>query len=204
MTGSRLSDALAEAGGLPDAGRILVLRPRADSDLSGLPRDRTVVVTGFRPDHDASAERGYCGCRSPRRDVRGSGRFRAARQGLGPRAGRRGGGPGFARRSGLGGRAKDRRRRCAVPRLPHTDRGDGGVVQVAWPGLRLRRAGGAVFAGWAARLAEPVPGFFTLPGVFSADGVDPGSALLAAHLPLDLPGKGADMGPGGASCPPKC
>jgi 16S rRNA (guanine1207-N2)-methyltransferase len=34
------------------------------------------------------------------------------------------------------------------------------------------------------------------PGVFSWDRIDPGSALLAAHLPADLQGRGADLGAG--------
>ncbi len=39
------------------------------------------------------------------------------------------------------------------------------------------------------------PGFVTRPGVFSADGPDPGSVLLGAHLP-PLSGEGADFGAG--------
>ncbi len=49
---------------------------------------------------------------------------------------------------------------------------------------------------WAAapRLIEG--GFTTLPGVFSADAVDAGSALLAAHLPPRLPTRIVDLGAG--------
>lgn len=39
-------------------------------------------------------------------------------------------------------------------------------------------------------------GFVTLPGIFSADGIDPGSAFLAAHLPSHLRGRVADLGAG--------
>ncbi len=45
-----------------------------------------------------------------------------------------------------------------------------------------------------APVAKPF-GFHTAPGVFSADGVDPGSAFLADHLP-DLKGEIADLGAG--------
>lgn len=38
--------------------------------------------------------------------------------------------------------------------------------------------------------------FRTMAGIFSADGVDPGSALLAAALPAGLKGTGADLGAG--------
>ena len=50
------------------------------------------------------------------------------------------------------------------------------------------------------RLAQPrqIPGtdFTTVPGVFSADHIDPGSALLARHLPPSLRGEVADLGAG--------
>ena len=49
---------------------------------------------------------------------------------------------------------------------------------------------------WRARLQQAAPGFATLPGVFSADGVDPGSALLASHLPPRLPTRLVDLGAG--------
>ncbi len=38
--------------------------------------------------------------------------------------------------------------------------------------------------------------FLSRPGVFAWDHVDPASALLAAHLPADLAGHGADLGAG--------
>ena len=56
---------------------------------------------------------------------------------------------------------------------------------------------GREFADWAE--GDPVEiegGFVTAPGVFSADGIDPGSALLAAHLPAKLGSRLADLGAG--------
>ncbi|PWR01619.1 MFS transporter [Meridianimarinicoccus roseus] len=48
-----------------------------------------------------------------------------------------------------------------------------------------------------ARPAAALPdGFVTGPGVFSADGPDPGSAALAAALPARLPARIADLGAG--------
>lgn len=38
--------------------------------------------------------------------------------------------------------------------------------------------------------------FLSRPGLFAWDRIDPGSALLAAHLPSDLKGQGADLGAG--------
>lgn len=49
---------------------------------------------------------------------------------------------------------------------------------------------------WAARPHQAAPGFTTLPGVFSADGIDPGSAMLAAALPDRLPTRMVDLGAG--------
>jgi 16S rRNA (guanine1207-N2)-methyltransferase len=50
------------------------------------------------------------------------------------------------------------------------------------------------------RLSEPrfIPdtAFTVVPGVFSADHIDPGSALLAQHLPPSLRGEVADLGAG--------
>ncbi|WP_225768606.1 class I SAM-dependent methyltransferase [Inquilinus sp. Marseille-Q2685] len=57
----------------------------------------------------------------------------------------------------------------------------------------------ALQAEWKA-LDEPRPvadgRFLSRPGLFAWDRIDPGSALLAAHLPPDLKGQGADLGAG--------
>ncbi|GAA5128908.1 class I SAM-dependent methyltransferase [Luteolibacter yonseiensis] len=55
----------------------------------------------------------------------------------------------------------------------------------------------AVFNEWRA-LSEPreVSGFTVVPGIFSSDHIDPGSQLLADHLPAHLRGKVADLGAG--------
>ncbi|AUH34267.1 class I SAM-dependent methyltransferase [Paracoccus tegillarcae] len=49
---------------------------------------------------------------------------------------------------------------------------------------------------WAAQPHTVDGGFVTVPGVFSADGVDPGSALLVRHLPKRLPTRMVDLGAG--------
>lgn len=71
-------------------------------------------------------------------------------------------------------------------------------ARVFW--LRAQSAApGPVAAGWLAA-AAPCPvgdtGLVARAGCFSPDHVDPGSALLAAHLPADLAGIGADLGAG--------
>ncbi len=58
---------------------------------------------------------------------------------------------------------------------------------------------GSLLSAWR-DLAEPqkIPetSFMTQPGVFSAKHIDPGSLLLAAHLPVSLRGNIADLGAG--------
>ena len=58
MRSARLSLAL-ETGAieLPETGQVAVYRPHAGEDLSALPRDRVVVLTGFKPDQDLFATR---------------------------------------------------------------------------------------------------------------------------------------------------
>ncbi len=196
MAISRLSLALDQAGGLPVAGKVLVLRPSADTDLGDLPRDRLQIVTGFRPDHDHFLQAGFAVADQP------AGPFAAAIL--------------FAPRARALGRALVAQAVAGVgPGAPiwidgqKTDGIDSLMRDIAGRaavGLSLSKSHGrcfhltapdpALLADWLP-VARPVaPGFVTLPGVFSADGIDPGSALLAAHLPQDIKGKGADLGAG--------
>lgn len=57
-------------------------------------------------------------------------------------------------------------------------------------------AGDWLPADWAARPAEVAGGFVTLPGVFSADGPDAGSVMLAEALPARLPTRVVELGAG--------
>jgi 16S rRNA (guanine1207-N2)-methyltransferase len=52
------------------------------------------------------------------------------------------------------------------------------------------------FDDWGAQVKQVAPGFETLPGVFSADGIDPASKLLADHLPKKLGKHVVDLGGG--------
>jgi 16S rRNA (guanine1207-N2)-methyltransferase len=69
--------------------------------------------------------------------------------------------------------------------------------RVFW--VRAGAGDAALRTEWAA-LDEPRPvadgRFLSRPGLFAWDRVDPGSALLAAHLPVELKGQGADLGAG--------
>ncbi|MDE2913644.1 MAG: methyltransferase [Paracoccaceae bacterium] len=67
--------------------------------------------------------------------------------------------------------------------------------RVLW--LTRRESGSSAFDAWQQQLV-PSPnaaGFQSVPGLFSADDVDPGSALLARNLP-PLRGTGIDLGAG--------
>ncbi|WP_209835339.1 class I SAM-dependent methyltransferase [Ruegeria sp. HKCCE3926] len=52
------------------------------------------------------------------------------------------------------------------------------------------------FADWAAPKTQIVDGYHTAPGVFSADGIDPASAMLLNALPAKLGPRVADLGAG--------
>lgn len=182
---------------LPPQGRIAILRPRIGDELSDLPRDRLLVATGFRPDHDWFAARGYAA--APRAIPQAAGDFTAAIVCL-PRAKALAramlaeastlvakGGPVVVdgqKTDGIDAVLKDLRARVDLSE----------TLSKAHGKLAVFPAGPAL-ADWAAQPSQ-VDGFTTLPGVFSADGIDRGSALLAAALPADLKGRVADFGAG--------
>ncbi len=191
MSAERLSLALASGALSLPHGRILLMRPPADLSLDGLPAT-IVAEQGFRPDHDALAARGI--------DVtpHAVGAFDAAVV--------------FVARSkaltlDLVSRA------CA--RLPEGatvvidgQKGDGvdSILRQCRKafdvGEAFSKSHGKTFSfparpapdGWASAPTR-VDGFMTCAGIFSADGVDPGSALLAQHVG-GLSGRVCDLGAG--------
>jgi 16S rRNA (guanine1207-N2)-methyltransferase len=196
MNQSRLSLAIGQAGGMPAAARIVLFRPPLDADLNVFADADVVVVTGFFPDQQAFAAQGL------KVAQRAEGAFDAAVV--------------FMPRAKALARAMVKEAAAAVvaggPVWVDGQKNDG--VETLLKDLRARLPVGESFAkahgkafmfvasrevdlsDWAAVDHRPIAGFVTRPGVFSADGVDPGSALLAAHLPDDLAGKGADLGAG--------
>lgn len=195
MSGDRLALAIGP-GDLPADGQVLVLGPSASTDLSALPRERVVIEQPMRPDHDAWAARGYAVM------AHAEGRYAAAvvlaqrardasRAAVARAAALvEGGGPIWidgAKTDGIDSLLKDIRAQVGLS--PAQAKAHGKIAS-------FLSAGAESFADWQARDLTPVEGFVTRPGVFSADGVDRGSALLAAALPQDLKGKGADLGAG--------
>ncbi|NUB44707.1 class I SAM-dependent methyltransferase [Fertoebacter nigrum] len=200
MRSSRLTLAL-ETGAvvLPGDGPLAIFRPHIGDDLSMFPQDRVRVVQGFKPDHDHFAAQGYAVA------VAGAGPYAAAMVCL-PRA-----------------KAEARALLAAAaaqvapggPVIVDGQKTDG--VDAVYKELRalrpvseaLSKAHGRLFtfaAGpdvsgpgledWAAQPTTIDGGFQTLPGVFSADGPDRGSVLLAQALPDRIPGHVVDLGAG--------
>lgn len=179
----------------PPDGRIAVFRPRAEADLSALPKDRVQVIQGFRPDHDAWAGQGYA------TTAEAEGQFAAAIVMI-PRAREETrallaeamsrlpeGAPVVIdgqKTDGVDALVRELRGQVALSHALAKAHGKIAVFPSPGPGA---------FADWAARPGD-AGGFRTAPGVFSAGGVDRGSALLADALPAKMTGRIADLGAG--------
>lgn len=191
MRSARLSLAL-ETGALtlPDAGMIAVYRPRLGDDLSALPGDRVVVLTGFKPDHDHFAAR-YAVAPAvpyaaaivclPRSREAGRALIAQAAAEVAP-------GGWIAvdgqKTDGIDTALKDLRGRVELSESLSKAHGKLASFQA-----------GADLSDWLAKPRQ-ADGFQTMPGIFSADGPDRGSVLLAGALPAKLGGKVADLGAG--------
>lgn len=191
MRSARLSLALATGAlTLPPGGRIAVYGPRADDDLSMLPRDRVVALTGFKPDYDHFAASVSVVPTAPYvAAIVCLPRSREAARALIARASAEVEPGGWIavdgqKTDGVDTALKDLRGRVDLSESLSKAHGKLASFQ-AGPDL----------TDWAAR-PSVVEGFQTLPGIFSADGPDPGSVMLAANLPVKLGGKIADLGAG--------
>ncbi|MHC0052405.1 class I SAM-dependent methyltransferase [Actibacterium sp. D379-3] len=195
MRESRLSLAV-ETGAviLPDAGPIAVFRPRADTDLSALPKERVQIIQGFKPDHDAWAARGYRCSVAPEEAFAAAlifvPRAKAEARALVAQAvALVGGGPVLLdgqKTDGIDSLLKECRARADV----------GAPLSKAHGKIFALTAAPGAFADWAVGGTQLPGGFCTAPGVFSADAVDRGSALLADALPAAIKGRVADLGAG--------
>lgn len=192
MRSARLTLAL-ETGvlNLPTEGTIAVYRPRIGDDLSALPRDRVVVRTGFRPDHDHFAQRFAVEAAPPHAAAivclpRAKAEARAL---IAQAAAEVAPGGVIAvdgqKTDGIDAVLKDLRGRVALS----------DSLSKAHGKLATFPAGKGL-EDWAAQPKLIDGGFQTLPGVFSADAPDRGSVLLAAALPAKLGPKVADLGAG--------
>jgi 16S rRNA (guanine1207-N2)-methyltransferase len=189
---------LALSGGhvaLPEAGRIAVIGPRAGADLSALPRERVQIVTTLKPETDHFAALGFDCVTAP------EGRHAVALVCL-PRA------------RALAQAQVAQAAACTDgPVIVDGDKTDGIESMLralrahprAAPGAPLSKAHGKLFtlapgadlADWQPAAPQRIEGgFVTAPGCFSADGIDPGSRMLADALPATLGRQVIDLGAG--------
>ncbi|MHA7876748.1 class I SAM-dependent methyltransferase [Roseivivax sp.] len=194
MAASRLSHALTSGAlSLPDAGVIALFNARGDSDLAALPEARLVAIERHYPEVAALRARGIATAPAPEGPVAAAlvflPRARAEAEALLAEALAATDGPVIVdgqKTDGIDTMLKAVKARAEVRGV--TAKAHGKCFEIA-PGADL--------SDWRAGAPAPnADGFLTLPGVFSADGIDPASRLLAAHLPETLTGRAADLGAG--------
>ena len=198
----RLTLALEAGLSLPDGGPIAVLHPRAGEDLTPLPAQRLRVITPHAPDHAAFAAQGYaCATDLDPTDLDPAAavlvclpRGRDEGRDLIARACAATDGPVILdgqKTDGIEAILRGLRDRVELSEV--ISKGHG---KIAW----FPSPGGATLADWQADTQEVTDAagrvFVTRPGVFSADGVDPGSALLLSALPAGRKGVAVDLGAG--------
>ena len=190
----RLTLALDRGGlTLPDSGTILVLLPPPDADLSALPRDRVRIVQPFRPYFDHFVQADF-DCVAQSDDACATAilflpRAKALAHALIHRACVLCTGPVVidgTRTDGIDSLLRDVRARVPVS----------GPLSKAHGKIFWFHADAAAFADWQAPEDQVVDGFHTAPGVFSADGIDPASAMLRNALPAHVGARVADLGAG--------
>ena len=183
-------------GALADlpSGPIAVFRPGAEHDLSDLAEFETEIITGFFTDFDFFQGCGYSTRAEPAENYAGAVVFlpRAkvlARHLISVAMAVTDGGPVVV----------DGQKTDGIESTLKAAKAMGGAVH----GVNSKNHGkvftleGGDFSSWASGEAvKTAGGYWTAPGVFSADGIDPGSAALAAALPDNLAGKVADLGAG--------
>ncbi|MEL6100515.1 MAG: methyltransferase [Pseudomonadota bacterium] len=192
MIGTRLPLALKSGVELPAQGGLAVLHPPTDADISALPTDRCIVVTPNVVTHDAFKARGYSASTEcpdmaaavivclPR--ARAEARMLVSQamkvtDGLVIIDGQK--------TDGVEAMLKAVRAEASV---------DGSIAKAH--GKIFWLPSSDAFTDWEAGPALTDGGFWTAPGVFSADGIDPASALLTAALPDELGPVVADLGAG--------
>ena len=193
MISDRLPLAL-EAVTLPSDGLIGVLHPADGADLSALPRERVLVISPMATVCASFAAQGYEVAPELPVDAHFATsivcltRARAEAQALVAAAMARTDGLVLVdgqKTDGADSMLKAMRARCEVSTPISKAHG-----KIFW------LQSGAEFSDWAKGPELHPGGFWTAPGVFSADGVDPASELLVQALPEVMVGTVADLGAG--------
>lgn len=197
MRSARFDMALNGDASLQGAATIVVFGPQAEDDFSALPRNAVTIVSGFKPDYDHFAGHGFAvvadAADAPMADLAIVCLPRskpAARDMLARAAGRlRDGG-----RLMLDGQKTDGIV-AVLKELTDLDADFGEVISKAHGKLAVFMPPAGI-GDWIAAPQEIGGGFITRAGVFSADGPDRASVLLAEILPSKLPARVADFGAG--------
>ena len=192
MIGDRLPLALETGGLTVPEGRIAVFHPVLDADLRSLPQAQCEVIQPFRPAYDAFTNAGFaCAVESSQRyalSVVCLPRSKAEARVLVAQAAACTDGPIIVdgqKTDGVDSIFKALRKRADVS--PTISKAHGKLFWInSHDGLE----------DWIQYPALTDGGFWTAPGVFSADGIDPASELLAQALPEKLGKHVADLGAG--------
>lgn len=194
MIDARLSLALDGGLTLPSEGAIAVFRPPPEADLPGCAPENCQIIHDFKPFHDAWAERGYKVSQTGEGDFAAAivclPRAKAEARALIAQACAISQGPVIIdgqKTDGADSILKEMRKRVTVSRPISKAHG-----KLFW----IEAAQSEFFADWVQPPALGDGGFWTAPGVFSADGVDLASALLVDALPDDLGKQVVDLGAG--------
>ncbi len=195
MIDTRLALALDEGGlALPSDGPIAVLKPSGNATLAALPKEQVRVIEGFKPLHDRWVSHGFqcqlepdnayaavivCLPRSKAEARAMVAQAMTLTEGLVTVDGQK--------TDGVDSILKAMRNRVDVTAPLSKAHGKLFSCPASDP---------AAFVDWQAGPALTPGGFWTAPGVFSADGIDPASALLAEALPGTLGKQVADFGAG--------
>ncbi|MFD2738199.1 class I SAM-dependent methyltransferase [Sulfitobacter aestuarii] len=195
MIDARLQLALSGDGlDLPGDGMIAVFQPSKDADLSDLPRERVQIIHDFKPECTVWEGRGFAVSQQS------EGRFAVAIVCL-PRAKMQARAliaeacavsDGLVvidgqKTDGVDSILREMRDRVTV---------QGPIAKAHGKMFWISAPAADCFADWAAGPALTEGGFWTAPGVFSADAVDLASALLVEALPEDLGREVVDLGAG--------
>ena len=195
MLDARLAIAL-EAGGLtlPVGGSIAVINPPAEAELSALRAHQLVIIDGFKPSYEKWKERGFASQVAIGSDyaaiVLSLPRSKADARAMIADAMRATRGPIIIdgqKTDGVDSILRDVKRRTGV---------EGPISKAHGKLFCCPEPEPFAFEDWVAGPAITPGGFWTAPGVFSADAVDPASALLVSALPDNLGAQVGDLGAG--------
>lgn len=192
MSRSRLFLALDDGQFELPSGRLIAFGLGAGDELSALDKTATFIVQPFFPDHAALSKRGFnVGTDSEGEAVSAlvslprskplarewiAEACRTARDGLIIVDGQK--------TDGVESILKEVKKRVSI--LGNFSKAHG---RIFW-------FNATDFSDWSQGKSQNADGFSTMPGVFSADGIDPASRLLIDNLPKKFKGTVADLGAG--------